>query len=75
MSKQSKKRPEQYKKDLAKTVISSRVSQKCKDTFEWAAKANDMGVSELVSGVLEDYAEWLLTEYTKEGRKLAEKFR
>lgn len=70
-----KKSPEKYKRDLAKTVLSSRVSQKCKDTLDWAAKVNGMGVSELVSGILEDYSDWLMSEYIKSTSKAAEKFK
>lgn len=70
-----RKSPKEYKRDLAKSVLSSRVSQKCKDTLEWAAKTNDMGLSELASGVLEDYADWLAGEYMKTANKSAEKYK
>lgn len=75
MRKPPRKSPSQYKKDLAKVVVSSRVSQKCKDTLEWAARTNEMGVSELGAGILEDYSDWLLSEYVKSAEKVAEKFK
>lgn len=70
-----RKSPSQYKNDLAKVVVSSRVTQKCKDTLEWAARTNDMGMSELVAGVLEDYSDWLISGYMKSASKAAEKFK
>lgn len=75
MKKPDFKSPAQYKKDQAKVVISSRVPQKCKDALDWAAKSSEMGVSELVAGILEDYSEWLMQEYMKQGKRVAEKYK
>ena len=74
MNKLKFKRPSEYKKGSAKAVVSSRVSQKCKDSLEWASRNAGLGVSELVAGILEDYSEWLLFEYLKSAQAAAKKF-
>ena len=67
--------PSDYKKDSARVLISSRVSQKCKDSLDWACQSAGIGVSELVAGILEDYSEWLLTEYLKSAQIAAKDFK
>jgi hypothetical protein len=68
------KKPLEYKKNVAKVVISSRVSLKCKDSLDWASRSAGIGVSELVAGILEDYSEWLLAHYLKSAQASAKKF-
>jgi hypothetical protein len=68
------KKPLDYKKSAIKVVLSSRVSQKCKDSLDWASRSAGIGVSELVAGILEDYSEWLLSEYMKAAQTTAKKF-
>lgn len=74
MKKPSFKKPSEYKKDSAKVVLSSRVSQKCKDSLDWASRSAGIGISELVAGVLEDYSEWLLAEHLKSAHASAKKY-
>ena len=73
-SKTKYKKPEEYKKQGARTVVSGRVSAECKEALEWASRNADMGVSELVAGVLEDYSKWLMAEYMKRSRTASKKF-
>ena len=68
------KKPDDYKRDSARVVISSRVSQKCKDSLDWASRSAGIGVSELVAGILEDYSGWLLAEHMKTAQSAAKKF-
>lgn len=74
MKKPNFKKPIEYKKNSVKVVISSRVSQKCKDSLDWASRSAGIGVSELVAGILEDYSEWLLAQYLKSAQASAKEF-
>jgi hypothetical protein len=74
MKKPNFKKPIEYKKNSVKVVLSSRVSQKCKDSLDWASRSAGIGVSELAAGILEDYSEWLLAHYLKSAEGTAKKF-
>jgi hypothetical protein len=75
MKKAPFKKPEAYKKEMSKVVVSSRVSQKCKETLDWAATNQGMRVSELVAGILEDYSDWFLKEVMSASHKAQGRFK
>jgi hypothetical protein len=54
------KDPKSYKNDKESTTVSVRIELSKKEVLEKAAKNADMSLSELLRGILESYAEWLI---------------
>ena len=53
------KYPHEMRKRDQRTPISSRVKTSTKEALEAAAKANKLSLGEIISNVLDDYAQWL----------------